>query len=106
MHEDLQIEVLRNRDTKSLIPPLHGVVLKKEADVMRFERLTFMSRRGNACATLSLRLKAQRFAPCPQGRRRRVEHDIEPAGGQVGPGEAIEHQIGAGVFLSAHHHGC
>ena len=48
MHEDLQIEVLRNRDTKSLIPPLHGAFLKNEADVMRFERLTFMSRRGNA----------------------------------------------------------
>ena len=48
MHEDLQIDVLRNSDTKSLIPPLHGSFLKSEADVMRFERLTFMSRRGNA----------------------------------------------------------
>ena len=48
MHEDLPLEVLRNRDTKSLIPPLHGALLKNEADVMLFERLAFMSRRGNA----------------------------------------------------------
>ncbi|NJC07379.1 MoxR-like ATPase [Polymorphobacter fuscus] len=48
MHEDLPIDVLRNRDTKSLIPPLHGALLKNEADVMLFERLAFMSRRGNA----------------------------------------------------------
>jgi len=47
MHEDLPIEVLRNRDTKTLIPPLHGALLKNEADVMLFERLAFMSRRGN-----------------------------------------------------------
>ena len=45
MHEDLPIEVLRNRDTKSLIPPLHGALLKNEADVMLFERLAFMNRR-------------------------------------------------------------
>ena len=49
MHEDLPVEVLRNRDTKTLIPPLHGALLKNEADVMLFERLAFMSRRqGNA----------------------------------------------------------
>ncbi|MBC7520816.1 MAG: MoxR family ATPase, partial [Sandarakinorhabdus sp.] len=47
MHEDLPIEVLRNRDTKSLIPPLHGALLKNEQDVMLFERLAFMSRRNN-----------------------------------------------------------
>jgi hypothetical protein len=41
MHEDLPIDVLRNRDTKSLIPPLHGALLKNEADVMLFERLAF-----------------------------------------------------------------
>ncbi|MBV8970740.1 MAG: MoxR family ATPase [Sphingomonadaceae bacterium] len=45
MHEDLPVEVLRARDTKSLIPPLHGALLKNEADVMLFERLAFMSRR-------------------------------------------------------------
>ena len=48
MHEDLPLDVLRNRDTKSLIPPLHGALLKNEADVMLFERLAFMSRRGQA----------------------------------------------------------
>ena len=47
MHEDLPLEILRNRDTKSLIPPLHGALLKNEADVMLFERLAFMSRRNN-----------------------------------------------------------
>ena len=45
MHEDLPVDVLRNRDTKSLIPPLHGALLKNEADVMLFERLAFMNRR-------------------------------------------------------------
>ena len=46
MHEDLPVEVLRSRDTKTLIPPLHGALLKNEQDVMLFERLAFMSRRG------------------------------------------------------------
>lgn len=48
MHEDLPVDVLRNRDTKSLIPPLHGALLKNEADVMLFERLAFMNRRAGA----------------------------------------------------------
>ncbi len=47
MHEDLPVEVLRSRDTKTLIPPLHGALLKNEQDVMLFEKLAFMSRRGN-----------------------------------------------------------
>jgi len=46
MHEDLPVDVLRSRDTKTLIPPLHGALLKNEQDVMLFERLAFMSRRG------------------------------------------------------------
>jgi MoxR-like ATPase len=45
MHEDLPVEILRSRDTKKLIPPLHGALLKNEQDVMLFERLAFMSRR-------------------------------------------------------------
>ncbi len=45
MHEDLPLEVLKSRDTKTLIPPLHGALLKNEQDVMLFERLAFMSRR-------------------------------------------------------------
>ena len=46
MYEDLPLEVLRARDTKTLIPPLHGALLKNEQDVMLFERLAFMNRRG------------------------------------------------------------
>jgi MoxR-like ATPase len=45
MHEDLPIDVLRSRNPKKLIPPLHGALLKNEQDVMLFERLAFMSRR-------------------------------------------------------------
>jgi MoxR-like ATPase len=45
MHEDLPVEILRSRDPKKLIPPLHGALLKNEQDVMLFERLAFMSRR-------------------------------------------------------------
>lgn len=47
MHEDLPAELLRSRDPKKLIPPLHGALLKNEADVMLFERLAFIARRGN-----------------------------------------------------------
>jgi len=40
MHEDLPIEVLRNRDTKSLIPTLHGAFLKNEGrDAVRTPHL-------------------------------------------------------------------
>ena len=46
MHEDLPPEVLRSRDARKLIPPLHGALLKNEQDVMLFERLAFMARRG------------------------------------------------------------
>lgn len=45
MHEDLPLDVLRSRDPKKLIPPLHGALLKNEQDVMLFERLAFISRR-------------------------------------------------------------
>lgn len=43
--EDLSPEALRARDTKTLIPPLHGALLKSEQDVQLFERLAFMARR-------------------------------------------------------------
>ena len=46
LHEDLPAELLRSRDPKKLIPPLHGALLKNEADVMLFERLAFIARRG------------------------------------------------------------
>ena len=38
-------EILRERDPKKLIPPLHGALLKNEQDVHLFERLAFMARR-------------------------------------------------------------
>ena len=46
LHEDMPLEVLQNRDPKKAIPPLHGALLKNEQDVMLFERLAFMARRG------------------------------------------------------------
>ena len=46
LHEDMPLEILQSRDPKSAIPPLHGALLKNEADIMLFERLAFMARRG------------------------------------------------------------
>src|ERR1700704_2876766 len=43
--EDIPPEVLRTRDPKKLIPPLHGALLKNEQDVQLFERLAFLHRR-------------------------------------------------------------
>ncbi len=48
LHEDLPLETLRTRDPKKLIPPLHGALLKNEADIMLFEKLAFMARREGA----------------------------------------------------------
>ncbi|MET0240105.1 MAG: MoxR family ATPase [Sphingobium sp.] len=44
--EDMPLDVLQSKDPKKAIPPLHGALLKNEQDVMLFERLAFMSRRG------------------------------------------------------------
>ncbi len=44
LHEDMPLEVLQSKDPRTAIPPLHGALLKNEADVMLFERLAFMSR--------------------------------------------------------------
>ena len=41
-------DVLRERDPKKLIPPLHGALLKNEQDVHLFERLAFLARRETA----------------------------------------------------------
>ena len=46
LHEDMPLEVLQSKDPSRAIPPLHGALLKNEQDVMLFERLAFMSRRG------------------------------------------------------------
>jgi MoxR-like ATPase len=45
LNEDIDVETLRERDTRKVIPPLHGALLKNEQDVMLFERLAFMARR-------------------------------------------------------------
>jgi MoxR-like ATPase len=42
--EDLSPDDHRNKDSRSLIPRLHGALLKNEQDVHLFERLAFASR--------------------------------------------------------------
>ena len=46
MIEDIPLEVLRAKDPKVVIPPLHGALLKNEQDVHLFERVVFMARAG------------------------------------------------------------
>ena len=43
--EEIPPEALRSDDKKSIIPPLHGALLKNEQDVHLFERLVFLNRR-------------------------------------------------------------
>jgi MoxR-like ATPase len=43
--DDIGPDVLREKDPKKLIPPLHGALLKNEQDVHLFERLAFLARR-------------------------------------------------------------
>jgi len=45
MTDDVDPEILKGKDTTKLIPPLHGALLKNEADVQLFERLAFLARR-------------------------------------------------------------
>ena len=45
MADDIDPEVLRQRDPSKLIPPLHGALLKNEQDVQLIERLAFLQRR-------------------------------------------------------------
>jgi MoxR-like ATPase len=45
LNEEFSPEMLRERDPRKLIPPLHGALLKNEQDVHLFERLAFLSRR-------------------------------------------------------------
>ncbi|MGB0683170.1 MAG: AAA family ATPase [Magnetovibrionaceae bacterium] len=45
MVEDIPVDVLRKSDTKTLIPPLHGALLKNEQDVHLLERLAFLNKR-------------------------------------------------------------
>ncbi len=46
MIEDLPASALRSSDPHLVIPPLHGALLKNEQDVHLFERIAFLSRRG------------------------------------------------------------
>ena len=46
MIEDMPVEALRTKEAHVVIPPLHGALLKNEQDVHLFERLAFLSRRG------------------------------------------------------------
>ena len=46
LNEDMPLDVLQSPDASKAIPPLHGALLKNEQDVMLFERLAFMARRG------------------------------------------------------------
>jgi len=48
MVEDLPPEALRAKESKLIIPPLYGALLKNEQDVHLFERLAFLSRRAGA----------------------------------------------------------
>ena len=44
--DDVSPEVLRNKDTSTMIPPLYGALLKNEQDVQLLQKLAFMARRG------------------------------------------------------------
>ena len=44
--EDVPAEVLRSKDQKALIPPLHGALLKNEQDIHLFERLAALVKSG------------------------------------------------------------
>ncbi|MGV8899505.1 MAG: AAA family ATPase [Burkholderiaceae bacterium] len=42
--EDIPAHALHSRDAKTIVPPLHGALLKNEQDVHLFERLVYMAR--------------------------------------------------------------
>jgi MoxR-like ATPase len=45
MADDLDPETLRSQDVKTMLPPLHGALLKNEQDVHTLERMAFAARR-------------------------------------------------------------
>jgi MoxR-like ATPase len=45
LNEDVSAETLRENDSRKLIPPLAGALLKNEQDMHLFERIAFMARR-------------------------------------------------------------
>lgn len=46
LSEELSAETLRSADESSVLPKMHGALLKNEQDVHLFERLAFMNRRN------------------------------------------------------------
>jgi MoxR-like ATPase len=42
--EDIPLDALRSPDSRTIVPPLHGALLKNEQDVHLFERLVAMAR--------------------------------------------------------------
>ena len=44
MAEDIPPEVLRMKNSKNIVPPLYGALLKNEQDVHLFEKLAFLNR--------------------------------------------------------------
>jgi MoxR-like ATPase len=69
MVEDIGPEILRERDPKKLVPPLHGALIKNEQDVHLFERLAFMARRVS-----EVRITGTSFRVETVGRRPKVEN--------------------------------
>ncbi|KAA5605632.1 MoxR family ATPase [Roseospira marina] len=45
MADDIPAEALRSGDVKTVLPPLHGALLKNEQDVHLLQRLAFLSKR-------------------------------------------------------------
>jgi MoxR-like ATPase len=45
LNEDIDPQVLRETDSRKIIPPLAGALIKNEQDLHLFERIAFMSRR-------------------------------------------------------------
>jgi MoxR-like ATPase len=45
MADDVSPDVLRAKDVKTVLPPLHGALLKNEQDVHMLERLAFLAKR-------------------------------------------------------------
>ncbi len=45
MSDDVPPEVLRSKDVKTVLPPLHGALLKNEQDVHMLERIAFLAKR-------------------------------------------------------------
>ena len=83
LSEDIGPEQLRERDTRKLIPPLHGALLKNEQDVSLFEKLAFITgaKGGNDAPSHA--------APPRQGRLALTAPRFRPASRQAGAEAAL-----------------